>query len=365
MTAMDPARALFRPFEIRGMTIPNRIVVSPMCMYSAHGDGRPNDWHVVHLGSRAAGGAGLVFTEATAVSPEGRITPGDLGLWEDSQIPAHRRVVDVIQGLGAVPGIQLAHSGRKGGRSRPWEGNAMLAHEQWGTRWAPSPIPYRPEWPAPAEMSSADIASVVAAFAEAARRAHQAGYRVLEGHFAHGYLMHQFLSPLTNQRGDQYGGTLENRARFPLEAARALRANWPDDLPLFMRIPLRDWAAGGLDTEDAIQVALWLTAEGVDLIDGTSSGLVPGEDVPERPLYHLEMISALRQRVGTATAAVGRIWTVEDASVAVESGGADLVFLGRAMLHDAYWPRRAARALGAENPVAVPMPYRRSTQHLS
>jgi len=357
--------ALFEPLTIRGLTIPNRVVVSPMCMYSANADGRPDDWHIVHLGSRAAGGAGLVFTEATAVLPTGRITPGDLGLWDDGQIRPHRRLADAIRRHGAVPGMQLAHSGRKGGRSRPWEGNAPLPAESWGRLLAPSAVPFKPEWRTPTAMTTGDMERIIEAFGSAARRAHEAGYEVLEGHFAHGYLMHQFLSPLSNRREDEYGGSLENRARFPLAVVRAIRAAWPAELPLFIRLSLVDWAPGGIDLDETIQVAAWFAAEGVDLIDGTSSAVVPGERVPERPLYHLEMISELRARSGIRTAAVGRIRTTEEAAAALSSGGADLVFIGRAMLQDAYWARRAARELGADNLVEVPIQYRRSTQHLA
>jgi 2,4-dienoyl-CoA reductase-like NADH-dependent reductase (Old Yellow Enzyme family) len=355
---------LFEPLTIRGLTIPNRIAVSPMCMYSAHEDGRPNEWHLVHLASRAAGGAGLVIGEATAVLPEGRITPGDLGLWADDQIDAHRRLATAISASGAVPGIQLAYSGRKGGRSRPWEGNSPLPGDSWGPLLAPSPIAFRPEWRVPTAMTPADIDRVVGAFGAAATRAHRAGYQVLEGHFAHGYLMHQFLSPLANRREDEYGGALENRARFPLEVARAMRAAWPAELPLFIRLSLVDWATGGVDLEESIQVAQWLSAEGIDLIDGTSSGVIPGEQVGERPLYHLEMIAELRARAEVLTAAVGHIRTVEHAVTAIESGGADLVLIGRAMLQDPYWARRAARELGVANRVEIPVQYRRSTQHL-
>lgn len=355
---------LFEPITIRGLTIPNRVVVSPMCMYSARDAGHPNDWHLVHLGSRAAGGAGLVFTEATAVLPSGRITPGDLGLWSDAHIESHGRLTAMIRGYGTVPGIQLAYSGRKGGRSRPWEGNAPLPPEAWGTLLAPSAVAYRPDWRMPTAMTVADIEYVTHAFGAAARRAYRAGYQVIEGHFAHGYLLHQFLSPLSNFRDDEYGGSLENRARFPIAVARAMRAGWPEELPLFIRLSLVDWAPGGIELDETVQVAKWLADEGVDLIDGTSSAVVPGELVPDRPLYHLEMISEIRARVGIYTGAVGRIQTDEEAVAALDSGGVDLVLLGRAMLHDAYWARHAARKLSIDNPVEVPIQYRRSTQHL-
>lgn len=355
----------FDPLTMRGLTVPNRIVMSPMCMYSTDGDGVPNDWHVVHLGSRAAGGTGLVFTEATAVTAEGRITPGDVGLWSDDQIDAHRRVTAAITAHGSVPGIQLAHSGRKGGRTRPWDGNAPLPDDKWGDLLAPSAVPFRPEWRTPTAMTTGDMAMMIDAFESASRRSFEAGYRVLEGHFAHGYLLHQFLSPIANQRTDEFGGPLENRARFPLAVARAMRAAWPDDLPVFIRLSVVDWLAGGIELDETVQVAAWMRDEGIDLIDCTSSGIAPGESIPERPLYHLEMSRAVKERAKIRTSAVGRIRSASEAREALRSGGADLVFIGRAMLQDAYWARRAARELDAENAVEVPVQYRRATQHLS
>lgn len=363
----DPTVAapdLFDPLTLRGVTIPNRVAVSPMCTYSSAGAGRPNDWHLVHLASRAAGGAGLVIVEATAVAPNARITPGDLGLWSDDHIEGHRRIVQAIRDLGAVPGIQLSHAGRKGGRSLPWEGNRPLPSQSWGTILAPSAEAFKPGWNRPAEMTPDDIARVSELFASAARRAAEAGYRVIEGHFAHGYLMHQFLSPLSNRRADAYGGSLANRARLPLETVRALRASWPEDLPLFIRLSLVDWAAGGISLEESIRVAGWMRDAGVDLIDGTSSGIRPGEQIPEAPLYHLDMIRRVRAEAGVATGVVGRVRTPQEATRALEDAG-DLVFIGRAMLQDPYWARRAARELGLDNPVEIPLPYRRATQHLS
>lgn len=362
---MEPASQLFDPLKIRGLTIRNRVVVSPMCMYTSDDDGLPNEWHVTHLASRAAGGAGLVCAEATAVAPDGRITPGDLGLWSDGQVDAHRRVASAIRDLGSVPGIQLSHSGRKGGRSRPWEGNQPLPAGAWGPLLAPSAVPFKPEWGHPTEMTQGDIERLIGQFATAARRALDAGYQVLEGHFAHGYLMHQFLSPLSNRRADEYGGSLENRAKVPLAVARAMREAWPDALPLFIRISLVDWVPGGIDLEQSIQVAAWMRDLGVDLIDGTSSGVVPGEEIPEAPLYHLDMARRLRSEAGVRTSVVGRVRTAEEAAYALGSGGGDLVFIGRAMLQDAYWARRAARELESINPIEIPVQYRRATQHLS
>lgn len=362
---MEPASQLFDPLEIRGLTLLNRVVVSPMCMYTSDGDGCPSDWHVTHLASRAAGGAGLVIAEATAVAADGRITPGDLGLWSDEQVGSHRRVASAIRDLGSVPGIQLSHSGRKGGRSRPWEGNRPLPAGEWGRLLAPSAIPFRPEWGQPSAMTHSDIERVIDLFAAAARRALDAGYQVLEGHFAHGYLMHQFLSPLSNRRTDEYGGSLENRAKVPLAVARAMRDAWPDELPLFIRISLVDWAPGGVDLEESIQLAAWMRDIGVDVVDGTSSGVVPGEQIPEAPLYHLDMVRRLRSEAAIRTSVVGRVRTAEEAAYALGSGGGDLVFIGRAMLQDAYWARRAARDLGVGNPLEIPLQYRRATQHLS
>ncbi|NYE21123.1 NADH:flavin oxidoreductase/NADH oxidase [Microbacterium immunditiarum] len=363
-TSAGGAETLFSAFTIRGLTIPNRIVMSPMCMYTSGGDGRPTDWHVVHLGSRAAGGTGLVFTEATAVSADGRITPGDLGIWSDEHVDGHRRLTAAVAAHGAVPGIQIAHAGRKGGRTRPWEGNRPLPREAWGQVLAPSAEPFKPDWHLPTAMTTSDIEGIVSDFSVAARRAHEAGYRVLEGHFAHGYLMHQFLSPLANRRTDRYGGSLENRARLPLAVARAMRQAWPDDLPLFIRLSMIDWLPGGISLDETVQVASWMRDEGVDLIDGTSSGILPGEAIPEEPLYHLGMAGEVRRRARIATSAVGRVRTTSEACEALRSGNADLVFIGRAILQDAYWARRAERELGAENLVGVPVQYRRATQHL-
>ncbi|KAA9133609.1 NADH:flavin oxidoreductase/NADH oxidase [Microbacterium caowuchunii] len=362
---MHAVPGLFDPLTIRGLTIPNRVAMSPMCMYRSEDDGQPTDWHLIHLGSRAAGGVGLVITEATAVAEEGRITPGDLGLWSDTQISGHRRIVNAVREFGAVAGVQLSHSGRKGGRSRPWDGNTPLPSSQWGKTLAPSPIPFKPEWQQPTEMTHADIAQVIDSFAAATRRARDAGYQVVEGHFAHGYLMHQFLSPFSNRRTDEYGGGLENRARLPLAVAHAIRDEWPSELPVFMRLSLVDWIPGGVNLEESIQVAAWMREMGIDLIDGTSSGIIPGETIPEAPLYHLDMSRRLRAEAGIATSAVGRVRTAQEASRALSSEGADLVLVGRAMLQDAYWARHAARDLEEGNRVEVPVQYRRATQHLS
>ena len=356
--------ALFDGMSIRGIDLANRIVVSPMCMYSAGADGVPTPWHAVHLGSRSAGGAGLVFVEATGVSPDARITLGDLGLWNQEQEDAHARMAELISSMGSVPGIQLAHAGRKGGRTLPWEGNIPLDAAQWGERYAPSAVPFKPDWSAPHAMSRADMDAVTEQFRSSTQRAARAGFRVLELHFGHGYLFHQFLSPLANRRDDEYGGTLENRARFPLEVAAAVRDAWPAELPLFIRLSVVDWAPGGIGIDDSIQVSQWLKDVGVDLIDCSSGAVVPGESIPEAPLYHAEFARLIRTSAEIPTSAVGRITTAEEADDALRSGAADLAFIGRSMLKDPYWPRRAADALGATNALLVPLPYRRSTQHL-
>jgi len=355
---------LFDGLSIRSVDLANRVVVSPMCMYSAGADGVPTPWHDVHLGSRAAGGAGLVFVEATGVSPDARITLGDLGLWNQAQEAAHARLAGLISSLGSVPGVQLAHAGRKGGRTLPWEGNLPLPPGEWGERFAPSAVPFKPDWSPPRAMDRTDMDAVTEQFRSATERAARAGFRVLELHFGHGYLFHQFLSPLANHRDDEYGGTLENRARFPLRVIDVVREAWPADLPLFVRLSVVDWAPGGLDIDDSVQIATWLKGAGVDLIDCSSGAVVPGESIPEAPMYHVEFARTIRRSAHVRTSAVGKIIAADEADGALRSGAADLAFIGRAMLKDPYWPRRAADALGATNDLLVPLPYRRSTQHL-
>jgi 2,4-dienoyl-CoA reductase-like NADH-dependent reductase (Old Yellow Enzyme family) len=360
----DQVSNLFSPLIIRSLQIPNRIAMSPMCMYSCV-DGFATDWHLVHLGSRAVGGVGLVVAEATAVSPAGRITTGDLGLWSDAHTEALKPVTRFIAAMGAVPAIQLAHAGRKGGRTPPWEGNAPVPQEEWGRLPAPSPIAFQPDWHAPEEMDEAAIERVVDEFAAATRRAYAAGFKAVEAHFAHGYLMHQFLSPLSNRRTDQYGGSLENRARVPLMVARAMRANWPDELPLLVRLSTVDWAEGGLDLEQTITFAGWLKDSGVDLVDCSSGAVVPGEQVPVAPGYHAPMAREIRTRAGIATGVVGLVVDPELAESMISDGTADLVFLARALLRDAYWARHAAERLGAENPIPIPVQYRRAIARMA
>lgn len=355
---------LFSPLQMRSVEIPNRIVMSPMCMYSST-DGLASDWHRVHLGSRAVGGVGLVMAEATAVSAIGRITPGDLGIWSEAHVEALKPVTGFISKAGAVPGVQLAHAGRKGGRTIPWEGNRPLSVDEWGVLPAPSAIAFQDGWQTPAAMDEAAMAQAVDDFEAATRHAYRAGFKVVEAHFAHGYLLHQFLSPLSNKREDQYGGSLENRARFPLRVIKAMRKAWPDELPLFVRLSVIDWVAGGLDLEQSIAFVSWLKAEGVDLVDCSSGAVVPGEIIPTTPGYHRGMTHEIRRRTGMPTGAVGIIVEPGLAEEMIVSGTADLVFLARALLKDAYWARRAAEELGAENRLLVPIQYRRAIANMT
>lgn len=357
------ASQLFSPLRMRGLTLANRIVVSPMCMYSSE-DGMANDWHIVHLGSRALGGAGLVFTEATAVTAVGRISSGDLGIWSDAHAEAMQPFTRFILEHESVPGIQLAHAGRKGGRTPPWKGNLPLPTDQWGELPAPSAIPFQSDWATPVEMSEADIDSLIADFGAAARRAQHAGFKVIEAHFAHGYLLHQFLSPLSNKRTDRYGGSLENRARAPLAVIRAIRKVWPEHLPLFVRLSVVDWTPGGIDIEQTIQIARWLKSEGVDLIDCSSGAILPNEEVPTVPGYHSPMANRIRREAGIQTGIVGLITEPRMAEDMIANRTADLVFLARAMLKNPYWARAAAEELDAVNAIDLPIQYRRAVSRM-
>ncbi len=355
-----PSR-LFSSFTLRDLTIRNRIFVSPMCQYSA-ADGLADDWHMVHLGARAVGGAGLVMTEATAVNPEGRISPYDLGLWNDSQCTAFQPIAAFIKRQGAVPGIQLAHAGRKASTDRPWHGGTPLDEQAggWSPR-APSALPFSPQHALPHAMTAADIEQVVDDFVSAAKRSVQAGFEVLELHMAHGYLLHEFLSPLSNQREDAYGGDLEHRARLPLHVARAVRAVWPQRWPLFVRISATDWVEGGWDLDQSIQLAKWLRESGVDLIDCSSGGLVPEAVIPAGPGYQTPFAAAIRRQARIATGAVGLITAAEQAEQIVATGMADCVFLAREMLRDPYWPLHAAERLRAK--ISWPPQYQRAMPH--
>jgi 2,4-dienoyl-CoA reductase-like NADH-dependent reductase (Old Yellow Enzyme family) len=341
---------LFSPFSLQGVTFRNRVFVSPMCQYSAV-DGFPSGWHLVHLGSRAVGGAGLVLMEATAVAPEGRISPDDCGIWSDAQAEAYRRITAFVEGAGAVAGIQLAHAGRKASTAAPWKGGGPVppGAEGW-TPVGPSPLPFAPGYTTPLELTPGEIEALPGLFAAAAVRSVSAGFRVAELHMAHGYLLHQFLSPITNRRQDAYGGSLENRTRLPLLVASAVRAAWPESLPLFVRISATDWVEGGWDLEQSVQLAKGLKEAGVDLIDVSTGGLVPTARVPVGPGYQVPFAEGIRRGAGIATGAVGLITSPEQAEQIVATGQADAVLLGREFLREPYWPLSAARKLGAEFP---------------
>jgi len=342
--------ALFSPLKLRGVEFRNRIFVSPMCQYSSEG-GLPTDWHMVHLGSRAVGGAACVIVEATGVSREGRISPGDSGLWSEGHADAFEPISAFIRSQGAVPGIQLAHAGRKASTAAPWDGGGLVPAARGGwTPLAPSPIAFAEGYAVPREMTSADIRAVVEQFARGARLARRAGFDVVELHFAHGYLVHEFLSPLSNKRTDAYGGSLPNRMRLALEIAKAARAEWPQELPLFARISATDWADGGWDLPDSIELSKQLKAAGVDLIDCSSGGTLPKARIPIGPGYQVPFAEAIRKEAKIATGAVGLITKPEQAERVVASGQADVVLLARELLRDPYWPLRAAKALGADIP---------------
>lgn len=339
---------LFSPFKLRSVEFANRIGVSPMCQYSSE-DGFANDWHLIHLGSRAQGGAGLVMTEASAVLPEGRISPADLGIWKDEHIPALARIVEFLHAQGARAGIQLAHAGRKASTKVPFAGDGLVPPGEGG--WqpvAPSAIAFSPSYAVPAALEQAGIDAVVEGFHQAARRARKAGFDVAEIHAAHGYLLHEFLSPLANQRTDGYGGSLANRARLVVEVADAVRREWPEHLPLFVRISATDWSEGGWNPEESVQLARILREHGVDLIDASSGGVVPHAKIPAAPGYQVGFAAAIRREAGIATAAVGLITEPEQANEIVAKGEADMVLLARGMLRDPYWPVHAAAALGQE-----------------
>jgi 2,4-dienoyl-CoA reductase-like NADH-dependent reductase (Old Yellow Enzyme family) len=349
---------LFEPLRLRDATFRNRIFVSPMCMYSA-AHGVPTDWHLVHLGSRAVGGAALVIAEATGVSPEGRISPGDTGLWNGAQVDAFRRIAAFVSAQGAVPAIQLAHAGRKASTHVPWEGGGPLAPGEgaW-TTLAPSAIPFDAGSPAPREMTPADMDRVTDEFAAASRRAVDAGFGVVEVHAAHGYLLHEFLSPLSNCRTDGFGGPLENRMRFPLRVVDAVRTAFPAERPVFVRISATDWADGGWTLDESIVFSRRLKELGVDLVDCSSGGLVPYAKVAVGPGYQAPFAEAIRCDTGIPTAAVGMITAPKQAEEILTKGQADAIVMARAFLRDPYWPLHAAQELGAE--VEWPASYRRA-----
>lgn len=352
---------LFSPLSLRGLTFKNRIFVSPMCQYSAE-DGIPNLWHMVHLGSRAVGGAALVMAEATAVSPEGRISPADLGIWSEVHVNAFSPIVEFLKEEGAVPAIQIAHAGRKASTDVPWHGGQPLgpAAGGWETV-APSALPFAPGWPAPRALAREELDGIVTQFAEAATRSLEAGFEVVEIHMAHGYLLHEFLSPIANQRGDEYGGSLENRVRLPLQVAEAVRAVWPDDKPVFVRISATDWVDGGWELAQSIQLAQWLKLRSIDMIDCSSGGMVMNAQIPAAPGFQVPFAEAIRRETGVATGAVGLITEPAQAEQIVATDRADAIFMAREFLRDPYWPLHAARALGVDLP--WPVQYARAKPH--
>ncbi len=346
--SVDPiVTSLFDPITFRGVTSRNRIAVSPMCQYSAV-DGFASDWHLIHLGSRAVGGAGIVITEATAVVADGRISPGDLGIWSDAHIDGLQRITSAIRDNGAVAGIQLAHAGRKSGSARPWEGGRQLALEHGGWQAvAPSPIPFHDNDRTPTELNAVGIQHVITSFADAARRAVAAGFQLIEIHAAHGYLLHEFLSPLSNERTDSYGGSFENRTRLLREVVQAVRAELPDDLALWVRLSATDWADGGWTADDTVALSGELALLGVDLIDCSSGGLVRTQKIPDAPGYQVPFAARVRNEALVPSGAVGRITRPDQAADILERGEADVILLARELLRDPYWPIHAAAALGA------------------
>jgi 2,4-dienoyl-CoA reductase-like NADH-dependent reductase (Old Yellow Enzyme family) len=341
---------LFTPFTLRGLTLRNRIGVSPMCQYSAV-DGRANDWHLVHLGGFAKGGAGLVIFEATGVEPRGRISPGDLGLWEDAQVEPLARIVRFVESQGAVPALQLAHAGRKASVRAPWDqGGAPLTAAPGWTVVGPSALPFADGHPVPAALDEAGLSGLIAAFAASARRAVAAGFRAVEVHAAHGYLLHQFLSPLSNRRSDGWGGDFVGRTRLTREVVSAVRAAVPDSMPVLVRLSATDWAEGGWTPDETVELARQLRGLGADLVDCSSGGLVPYAKVPVAPGYQVGFAERVRREAGIPSAAVGMITTPAQAEEIVADGRADLVLLARELLRDPHFALRAASALSAEGP---------------
>lgn len=350
---------LFEPLALRSVALPNRIAVSPMCQYCGT-DGVADDWHFVHLGSRAVGGAGLVLTEATAVTPQGRISPRDLGIWSDEHIAPLARIARFLEQNGSVAGIQLAHAGRKASTPLPWENRAETLTEAEGG-WqtvAPSAIPFDTGYLAPKALTSEDLSGIVAAFAQAARRARQAGFRVVEIHAAHGYLLHQFLSPISNRRTDDYGGSFENRTRLVRDTVAAVRKEWPDELPLLVRLSATDWIEGGWDLDQTVELVRRLAPLGVDLIDCSSGGTSPHAALPLGAGYQTRFAEQIRRETASMTGAVGLITAPAQADHIIRTGQADLVLLGRELLRDPYWPLHAAREL--RHPAPWPAQYLRA-----
>ncbi|NNA02189.1 NADH:flavin oxidoreductase/NADH oxidase [Pseudomonas lundensis] len=352
---------LLEPYTLRQLTFLNRIAVSPMCQYSSV-DGLANDWHLVHLGSRAVGGAGLIFTEATAVTADGRITAQDLGLWNDQQIEPLQRITRFIRAQGAVAGIQLAHAGRKASTWRPWlgkQGSVRVEEGGW-VPVGPSPIAFDPRHTVPTQLDERQIQDVIQAFADAAKRALEAGFSVVEVHAAHGYLLHQFLSPLSNQRRDQYGGSFENRIRLVLQVTEAVREVWPQELPLFVRVSATDWVEDGWNPDETVELARRLKALGVDLIDVSSGGTSANAEIPVGPGYQTRFAESIRKASGIATGTVGMITEPAQAEHILRTGQADLILLARELLRDPYWPLHADDDLGGKQ-ATWPAQYQRAT----
>ncbi|MFD3442397.1 NADH:flavin oxidoreductase/NADH oxidase [Streptomyces sp. NPDC058685] len=356
--------ALFQPYTLRSLTIPNRAWMAPMCQYSAEVSGpdagAPTDWHFAHYAARATGGTGLILVEATAVAPEGRISPADVGIWNDTQVESFRRITRFVKSQGTTIGIQLAHAGRKASTDRPWKGGGPVAAGDHGWQpLAPSPLPFDEGHPVPDELTTAEIEEIVGQFAAAARRALDAGFEIAEIHGAHGYLIGEFLSPHTNHRTDEYGGSFENRARFPLAVVDAVRASWPDELPLFFRISATDWLdEGGWTADDTVRFAALLKEHGIDLLDVSSGGNAPRVTIPTGPGYQVPFAARVRAETGLPVAAVGMITDAEQAEKIIANGEADAVLLGRELLRNPSWARHAARELGGE--IRVPEQYLRS-----
>lgn len=348
---------LYSPFKIKGITLTNRIVVSPMCQYSSK-DGMANDWHLVHLGSRAVGGAGLVFTEATAVSPEGRISPDDLGIWKDEQIEPLKRITSFIREQGSKSGIQLAHAGRKASTKTPWIGSGQVDTNNRGWQTvAPSPIPFNDSDTPPNELTIEEIQQVIQSFTDAAKRSVEAGFDTIEIHAAHGYLLNQFISPLTNKRTDEYGGNFENRTRIVCEVTQSIRKVIPDEMPLFVRISANEWAKGGHTIEDSIEVAKLLKENGADLIDCSSGAVVRDQQIKVEKNYQVPFAARIKKEANIATGAVGLITSAEQAEDILKAGKADLIFMGREMLRNPYFALLEEDKLDEE--VQWPKQYRR------
>jgi 2,4-dienoyl-CoA reductase-like NADH-dependent reductase (Old Yellow Enzyme family) len=354
---------LFSPLQLRDLTIPNRVVLSPMCQYSSR-DGFASDWHLVHLGSRATGGVGLIMTEAASIEPRGRISPQDLGIWHDDHIPGLLRITRLIKEWGSVAGIQLAHAGRKAGTYPPWvsQTKTIVPVEAggWNDVVGPIAVPFTPQHHRPRALDDEGIQDIARKFREAARRSLEAGFEVAEIHAAHGYLIHQFLSPVSNQRTDKYGGPFENRIRFLLEITVGVREVWPKSLPLFVRISATDWTGEGWQIQDSVKLALELKKLGVDLIDCSSGGTFPQISVKPHPGYHVPFARQIREATGMLTGAVGLITDPTQADEIIQSGAADLVFIGRELLRNPFWVRQAAKTLKKTSSPPWPAQYLRA-----